>query len=431
MGVVPVEVQLAKDAAKAGRDGVTYVLRLPGYRERLLVADVATDRTFHVSLEKAARAAARQEAATRRGGHRPQSGPEPRRRRRAGDAVVLEARSRRAGRQAFVVDAPALLRAATACPGSARAPARRGCGSRGSGGAPARRCRRRPRCRPRARRCRRRRSPGTIAAPPRPSSANAITARMPICPKRSRRISLRSMLKVTDVSVPLAFGDDDGLDVRHQRKRVALGEVERPDQPGPDPLGALPLDAIAVMPADRHQLLAQKAIDGAPHDVLRRLDDAADDHAARAQRARQRPAAPPSSMGTPRCSSSSAWSTASRRSPASSPSRSSSTTRQRLVAGRAPPAVGLCVSISAARRRTKSTSLARQLVGRHDTLEYSAASGRITGRLSRCLRIGKPIRMTSSYIQSGQYARSRPRGDRGRPNQPAQPRIGAPWRRVR
>ncbi len=53
MGVVPVELQLAKDAAKAGPDAVTYVLRLPGYRERLLVADVATDRTIHVSLEKA------------------------------------------------------------------------------------------------------------------------------------------------------------------------------------------------------------------------------------------------------------------------------------------------------------------------------------------------------------------------------------------
>jgi len=52
MGVVPVELQLARDAAKAGPDGVTYVLRLPGYRERLLVTDVATDRTIHVSLEK-------------------------------------------------------------------------------------------------------------------------------------------------------------------------------------------------------------------------------------------------------------------------------------------------------------------------------------------------------------------------------------------
>ena len=46
LGVVPVELQLAKDAAKAGPDGLTYVLRLPGYRERLLVADVATDRTL-------------------------------------------------------------------------------------------------------------------------------------------------------------------------------------------------------------------------------------------------------------------------------------------------------------------------------------------------------------------------------------------------
>jgi serine/threonine-protein kinase len=52
MGVVPVELQLAKDAAKAGPEALTYVLRLPGYRDRLLVADVVTDRTFHVSLEK-------------------------------------------------------------------------------------------------------------------------------------------------------------------------------------------------------------------------------------------------------------------------------------------------------------------------------------------------------------------------------------------
>ena len=51
MGVVPVELQLPRDAARPARR-VTYVLRLPGYRERLLVADVATDRTFHVSLEK-------------------------------------------------------------------------------------------------------------------------------------------------------------------------------------------------------------------------------------------------------------------------------------------------------------------------------------------------------------------------------------------
>ena len=72
MGVVPVELQLAKDAAKAGPDGVTYVLRLPGYRERLLVADVATDRTFHVSLEKVAGAAAPdKDKGHRAGGHRP------------------------------------------------------------------------------------------------------------------------------------------------------------------------------------------------------------------------------------------------------------------------------------------------------------------------------------------------------------------------
>jgi serine/threonine protein kinase len=70
MGVVPVELQLAKDAAKAGPDSLTYVLRLPGYRERLLVADVATDRTFHVSLEKAPTAPP-PDRAHRAGGHRP------------------------------------------------------------------------------------------------------------------------------------------------------------------------------------------------------------------------------------------------------------------------------------------------------------------------------------------------------------------------
>jgi serine/threonine-protein kinase len=53
LGVVPVEIQLAKDAAKTGPDGLAYVLRLPGYKERPLTADVNTDRTFHVSLEKA------------------------------------------------------------------------------------------------------------------------------------------------------------------------------------------------------------------------------------------------------------------------------------------------------------------------------------------------------------------------------------------
>ena len=52
LGVVPVEIQLGKDAAKTGADGLAYVLRLPGYKERPLMADVNTDRTFHVSLEK-------------------------------------------------------------------------------------------------------------------------------------------------------------------------------------------------------------------------------------------------------------------------------------------------------------------------------------------------------------------------------------------
>jgi serine/threonine-protein kinase len=68
LGVVPVELQLAKDAAKAGRDNLTYVLRLPGYRERMLVADVGTDRTFHVSLEKVAPPP---EKGPKGGGHRP------------------------------------------------------------------------------------------------------------------------------------------------------------------------------------------------------------------------------------------------------------------------------------------------------------------------------------------------------------------------
>jgi serine/threonine protein kinase len=53
LGVVPVEIQLAKDAAKAGPDALAYVLRLPGYKERPLTADVSMDRTFHVALEKA------------------------------------------------------------------------------------------------------------------------------------------------------------------------------------------------------------------------------------------------------------------------------------------------------------------------------------------------------------------------------------------
>ena len=54
LGVVPVEIQLAKDAGKGGPDALSYVLRLPGYKERPLTADVNMDRTFHVSLEKMA-----------------------------------------------------------------------------------------------------------------------------------------------------------------------------------------------------------------------------------------------------------------------------------------------------------------------------------------------------------------------------------------
>jgi hypothetical protein len=57
LGVVPIEIQLAKDAGKAGPDALAYVLRLPGYKERPLTADVNTDRTFHVSLEKTPAAA--------------------------------------------------------------------------------------------------------------------------------------------------------------------------------------------------------------------------------------------------------------------------------------------------------------------------------------------------------------------------------------
>ena len=68
LGIVPVEIQLAKDAGKAGPDALAYVLRLPGYKDRPLVADVNMDRTFHVSLEKAA-AAADPKKAKGGGGH--------------------------------------------------------------------------------------------------------------------------------------------------------------------------------------------------------------------------------------------------------------------------------------------------------------------------------------------------------------------------
>ena len=67
LGVVPLEIQLAKDAAKAGPDALAYVLRLPGYKERPLTADVSMDRTFHVALEKAAAPADKK---TKNPGHR-------------------------------------------------------------------------------------------------------------------------------------------------------------------------------------------------------------------------------------------------------------------------------------------------------------------------------------------------------------------------
>jgi serine/threonine-protein kinase len=51
LGVVPVEIQIAKDAAKKG-ESLAYVYRLPGYREMALTADSSADRTYHVSLDK-------------------------------------------------------------------------------------------------------------------------------------------------------------------------------------------------------------------------------------------------------------------------------------------------------------------------------------------------------------------------------------------
>ena len=51
MGVVPVEVQVAKDAAKKG-ESLAYVYRLPGYRELSVTADATSDRTYRVSLDK-------------------------------------------------------------------------------------------------------------------------------------------------------------------------------------------------------------------------------------------------------------------------------------------------------------------------------------------------------------------------------------------
>jgi serine/threonine-protein kinase len=51
IGVVPVEIQISKDAAKHG-DTTAYVYRLPGYRDLALTADPTSDRTYHVSLDK-------------------------------------------------------------------------------------------------------------------------------------------------------------------------------------------------------------------------------------------------------------------------------------------------------------------------------------------------------------------------------------------
>ena len=85
---MPVEIQLAKDAAKAGPDALAYVLRLPGYKERPLTADVSMDRTFHVALEKAPAPVGQEEQESRPS--RAAEAAQSRRRRRAGDTVVLD-----------------------------------------------------------------------------------------------------------------------------------------------------------------------------------------------------------------------------------------------------------------------------------------------------------------------------------------------------
>jgi eukaryotic-like serine/threonine-protein kinase len=51
LGVVPVEIQVPRDDREKAEE-LTYVFRLPGYREKVLVADAAEDHTFHVALEK-------------------------------------------------------------------------------------------------------------------------------------------------------------------------------------------------------------------------------------------------------------------------------------------------------------------------------------------------------------------------------------------
>jgi serine/threonine-protein kinase len=55
LGVVPLEVQLSKDAVK--NTPAAYVLRLPGFKDKALSADGSADRTFHVALEKVPAAA--------------------------------------------------------------------------------------------------------------------------------------------------------------------------------------------------------------------------------------------------------------------------------------------------------------------------------------------------------------------------------------
>ena len=66
LGVVPVEVQLPKDASK-NAEPAGYVLRLPGYKDKGLSADASADRTFHFSLEKVA--AANEGGKKKSGGH--------------------------------------------------------------------------------------------------------------------------------------------------------------------------------------------------------------------------------------------------------------------------------------------------------------------------------------------------------------------------
>jgi serine/threonine-protein kinase len=73
LGVVPIEVQLAKDAGKTGPDALLYVLRLPGYKDRALTADVTMDRTFHVALEKAPAPVDKKKPPSHRGPRKPRN----------------------------------------------------------------------------------------------------------------------------------------------------------------------------------------------------------------------------------------------------------------------------------------------------------------------------------------------------------------------